>query len=199
MKRNLSFTLVELLTVIAVILLLTSILLPALSKARERVKTIQCLNNQKQLGSTFYMYYNDNQGYFPGSYINVKYYAYYLKSYFGEMASNYPVQVKCQSWNNVNSSKPQITYAMAHIYHNGAYLPYNVNYKPEAWVVKPSSMVILFDAIEKSTGGGYVNSMDYIYTGKQGRHLRGTNVLHYDGSVTTIFDYDGYMLNHWWN
>lgn len=59
------FTLIELLVCIAIIVILAALLLPTLSKAKQRAKITLCANNLKQLGTSYHLYGDDNNGELP--------------------------------------------------------------------------------------------------------------------------------------
>jgi prepilin-type processing-associated H-X9-DG protein len=62
-----AFTLVELLVVIGIIAALIALLLPALNRARESAKTVQCLSNLRQISGSFEMYAAQNKQVLPPS------------------------------------------------------------------------------------------------------------------------------------
>jgi prepilin-type N-terminal cleavage/methylation domain-containing protein/prepilin-type processing-associated H-X9-DG protein len=62
-----AFTLVELLTVVAIIGILSAITLTAVSQVREQAKAIQCAANLRSLGVAFHLFANDNEGRIPPS------------------------------------------------------------------------------------------------------------------------------------
>jgi prepilin-type N-terminal cleavage/methylation domain-containing protein/prepilin-type processing-associated H-X9-DG protein len=57
-----AFTLIELLIVIAVVGILSSMLLPALTRGKDSARRVQCASNLHQLGIAAELYWNDNEG-----------------------------------------------------------------------------------------------------------------------------------------
>ena len=71
------FTLIELLVVIAIIVLLLAILLPSLQKARNQARAVICQSHQKQWGSVFALYAENNDGFCFTSTASFHYWWYY--------------------------------------------------------------------------------------------------------------------------
>ncbi len=70
-NRRSGFTIVELLTVIGLIGLLTALLLPAVQSAREKSRAIQCSNNLRQFGIAFHAFH-EQKGFFPPTRRNLR-------------------------------------------------------------------------------------------------------------------------------
>ncbi|RRJ96255.1 DUF1559 domain-containing protein [Opitutaceae bacterium TAV4] len=60
-----AFTLIELLTVIAIIGILAAIIIPTVGKVRQTAKKAQCASNLRQIGTAFLLYAQENKGKLP--------------------------------------------------------------------------------------------------------------------------------------
>jgi prepilin-type N-terminal cleavage/methylation domain-containing protein/prepilin-type processing-associated H-X9-DG protein len=76
-RRNPAFTLIELMAVIALLAIIVALLVPAVTKARDKVRTTECSNNIRQVMIATFLYLEGNDEIFPPQHVALGALAYY--------------------------------------------------------------------------------------------------------------------------
>lgn len=204
MKIKIFFTLVELLVVIAVIAILSSLLLPALKKAKEKGCGIYCMNNLKQQGLSCVMYMDDHKGFAPqvgmgddaSNSNNNRWWVWMVRN--GYIGKGYPTYAHYHYGRVSEKNKAPILYCPSYAIKEN----YNCSYVMNALnsssygapfrvsnVAKPSKTIFIGDGDESSAGRWQmyaVAASDVAFTAPARIHFGGANILFLDGSVSLI-------------
>ena len=221
MKNSKNFTLIELLVVIAIIAILAAMLLPALSKARMKARSISCINNLKEMRLQAMMYEQDHEEFMmPGS-ISGYYWGHLLQKtkYFpGENAQTKVPEFQCpEKANSVQKNSSGTEYHWARLdapesYHYAAntwphaiYPSYKL--KKAAQLKSPAQTSSIVDSKQNSETGAswrmdnseakWMAKLDFPHSGQ-----KYANVAYIDGHAgseimrneLTVCNYYAYIL-----
>ena len=183
--------------VVAIIAILAAMLLPALSKAREKARQAVCMNNLKQIYIAVMMYGDDNNDWLPPeSCIGPDGYTWrwpeLLKSYLNDKTPrNAPPHA---DFSYVNTKGPFFC-PSTKVRSYAVYVSYGLNYflSGDGTVEKlsriryPSRSLLLVDTYYPPNGGIYDFGYFRAYTGfVAGRHNAMANLLYVDGHIKAV-------------
>jgi prepilin-type N-terminal cleavage/methylation domain-containing protein len=153
-RCRLGFTLIELLVVIAIIAILASMLLPALSKSKEKARSTKCIANLKQIGVAMTLYGDDNRTFPFGVIIGFTQWDLALGSYAGAPAAGTSAEGRSRIFQCPSAGRPNVGDSLNYSGNPNVFKDGNFS-SPVGFdtILRPTDVVAASDAIQYDTAG----------------------------------------------